>query len=59
MLNITTNLFDYYLFRTEETINYKMFRKWFLNNPLYIKSSEADQTINYFIKIQDNSRDSV
>ena len=55
----TTNLLYFYLFRTEETINYKKFRKWFLNNPLYLKSSEADQTINDFINIQENRRESV
>ena len=47
------------MFRTEETINYKKFRKWFLNNHLYLKSSEADQTINDFINIQENRRESV
>ena len=36
---ITTNLFYYYLFRTDETINYKNFRRWFLKNPLYINNS--------------------
>ena len=37
ILSITTNLFYYYLFRTDETINYKKIRKWFLTTPLYIK----------------------
>jgi len=37
ILSITTNLFYYYLFRTDETINYKKFRLWFRKNPLYIK----------------------
>jgi hypothetical protein len=46
-LSITTNLFYYYLFRTEETINYKKFRLWFRQNPLYIKSN--DETIKKFI----------
>ena len=39
-MSITTNLFYYYLFRTEETINYKQFRLWFRQNPLYIKSND-------------------
>jgi len=47
ILSITTNLFYYYLFRTEETINYKKFRLWFRKNPLYIKSNE--ETIKNFI----------
>jgi hypothetical protein len=46
-LSITTNLFYYYLFRTEETINYKKIRLWFRQNPLYIKSN--DETIKKFI----------
>jgi hypothetical protein len=46
-LSITTNLFYYYLFRTDETINYKKFRLWFRQNPLYIKSN--DETIKNFI----------
>jgi hypothetical protein len=33
ILSITANLFYYYLFRTEETINNKKIRKCFLNNP--------------------------
>jgi hypothetical protein len=41
ILSITTNLFYYYLFRTEETINYKKIR--FRQNTLYIKSN--DETI--------------
>ena len=36
-LRITTNIFYYYLFRTDETINYRKFRWWFGQNPLYIK----------------------
>ena len=47
LLSITTNLFYYYLFRTDETINYKKFRLWFRQNPLYIKSN--DETIKKFI----------
>jgi hypothetical protein len=47
ILSITTNLFYYYLFRTDETINYKQFRLWFRKNPLYIKSN--DETIKNFI----------
>ena len=46
ILNITTNLFYYYLFRREETINFKKIRSWFRQNPLYVKSNE---TINKFI----------
>ena len=38
ILSITTNLFYYYLFRTEETINYKKIRLWFRQNQLYIIS---------------------
>jgi hypothetical protein len=56
ILSTTTNLF-YYLFRTEEKINYKKIRKRFLKNPLYIKSSEADKTINDFLHIHENRRD--
>jgi len=47
ILSITTNLFYYYLFRTDETINYKKIRLWFRQNPLYIKSN--DETIKKFI----------
>ena len=47
ILSITTNLFYYYLFRTEETINCKKICKQFLDNPLYNKSS--DETIKKFI----------
>jgi hypothetical protein len=47
ILSITTNLFYYYLFRTEETINYKKIRLWFRQNPLYIKSN--DETIKKII----------
>ena len=47
ILSITTNLFHYHLFRTEETINYKKIRLWFRQNPLYIKSN--DETIKNFI----------
>jgi hypothetical protein len=36
ILSITCNLFSNYLFRTEETVNFKKNRKWFLINPLYI-----------------------
>ena len=55
ILSITTNLFYYYLFRTDETINYKQFRLWFRQNPLYINNS------NYypdeFLSIPENRRD--
>ena len=37
ILSITTNLFYFYLFRTEETINYKKFRLWFRQNPFIYK----------------------
>ena len=37
ILSITANLFHYYLFRTEETINYKKFRLWFRQNPFIYK----------------------
>ena len=47
ILSMTGNFFYYCLFRTEETINYKTIRKWFLNNPLYIKSN--DETIKMVI----------
>ena len=47
ILNITTNLFYYYLFRREETINFKKIRLWFRQNPLYTKSN--DETIKSFI----------
>ena len=46
ILSITTNLFYYYIFRTDDKINYKKFRLWFRHNPLYIKSS--DETIKFF-----------
>ena len=46
-MSITTNLIYYYLFRTDETINYKKIRLWFLTNNLYIKSN--DETIKNFI----------
>ncbi len=39
ILSITTNLFYYYLFRTEETINYKKNRLWFSQNPFVSPSS--------------------
>ena len=39
ILSITTNLFYYYLFRTEETINYKKNRLWFSRNPFVSPSS--------------------
>ena len=39
ILSITTNLFYYYLFRTEETINYKKIRLWFSQNPFVSPSS--------------------
>jgi hypothetical protein len=47
ILSITTNLFYYYLFRTDEKINYKIFCLWVRNNPLYIKSN--DETIKKII----------
>ena len=47
IFSISTNLFYYYLFRTDDTINYKKFRVWFRQNPLYIKSN--DETIKNFI----------
>jgi hypothetical protein len=47
ILSITTNLFYYYLFRTDKTINYKQFWLWFRQNPLYIKSN--DETIKICI----------
>jgi hypothetical protein len=47
ILSITTNLFYYFLFSTDETINYKKFRLWFRQNPLYIISN--DETIKNFI----------
>ena len=47
ILSITTNLFYYYLFRTDGTINYKKNRLWFRQNPLYIKSN--NETIKKFI----------
>jgi hypothetical protein len=37
ILSITTNLFYYHLFKTDETINYQKIRLWFRQNPLYIK----------------------
>ena len=46
-MRITTNLLFFYLFRTEETINYKKLRLWFRQNPLYIKSN--DETTKKFI----------
>ena len=42
ILSITTNLFCYYLFRTDETIDYKKFRLWFRQNPLYITNDNID-----------------
>jgi hypothetical protein len=47
ILSITTNLFYYFLFSTDETINYKKFRLWFRQNPLHIISN--DETIKNFI----------
>ena len=44
ILNITTCLFFYYIFRTDEQIYYKGFRRWFLKHPLYIFTS--DKSIN-------------
>ncbi len=59
ILSITANLFYFYLFRTDNKINYNKFRDWFLNNPLYIKSSESDETIIDFLHIHENRRDYV
>jgi hypothetical protein len=57
ILSITTNLFYYYLFRTDETINYKKFRRWFLSNPLYINNSNIDNYPDEFLSIPENRRD--
>jgi hypothetical protein len=57
ILNITTNLFYHHLSGTEETINYKKFRVWFRNDLLYIKSFEADKTINGFLHVHKNRQD--
>jgi hypothetical protein len=43
ILSITTNLSFYYLFRTDKSINYNKFRKWFFKKPSYIESN--DETI--------------
>jgi hypothetical protein len=51
ILSITTNLFYYYLFRTDETINYKKIRLWFRKNPLYINNSNIDNYPDEFLKI--------
>ena len=56
-LLITTNLFYHHLSGTEETINYKKFRVWFRNDLLYIKSFEADKTINGFLHVHKNRQD--
>ena len=48
ILSITTNLFNYCLFRTDETINYKKNRLWVRQNPLYIKSNDETLKKNYF-----------
>ena len=58
ILSITTSLFYYYLFRTEETINYKKIRLWFRQNPLYINNSNIDNYPDEFLNISDNRRDS-
>jgi len=47
ILSITTNLSCYFLFRTDETVNYKKIRLLFHKNPLYIKST--DKTFKKFI----------
>ena len=57
ILSITTNLFYYYLFRTDETINYKKFRLWFRQNPLYITNSNIDNYPDEFLNISENRRD--
>ena len=41
ILSITTNFFYYYLFRKDETINYKKFRLWLRQNPLYRACARA------------------
>jgi hypothetical protein len=48
ILSITTNLFYYCLFRTDETINYKKIRLWVRQNPLYIKSNDETLKKIYF-----------
>jgi hypothetical protein len=57
ILSITTNLFYYYLFRTDETINYKKIRLWFRQNPLYITNSNIDNYPDEFLNISENRRD--
>ena len=57
ILSITTNLFHYHLFRTEETINYKKFRLWFRQNPLYITNDNIDDYPDKFLNIPENRRD--
>ena len=39
ILSITTNLFYFYLFRTDETINLKKNRLWFPQNPLSLSET--------------------
>ena len=62
-LSITTNLFYYYLFRTEETINFKKIRLWFRQNLLYITNNNVitnnniDNHPDEFFNISDNRRD--
>ena len=56
-MSITTNLFYYYLFRTDETINYKKIRLWFRQNPLYINNSNIDNYPDEFLNISENRRD--
>ena len=57
ILSITTNLFYYYLFRTDETINYKKLSLWFRQNPLYINNSNIDNYPDEFLNISENRRD--
>ena len=58
VLSITTNLFYWYLFRKEGKINYKKFHLWFRKNPLYLTRDDVDKTINDFLHIHENRRDS-
>ena len=50
-------MFYYYLFRTDETINYKKNRLWFRQNPLYITNSNIDNYPDEFLNISENRRD--
>ena len=57
ILSITTNLFCYYLFRTDETIDYKKIRLWFRQNPLYITNENIDNYPEEFLYMHENRRD--